>query len=244
MHARAAKSLAGRLGTKADAVADDLSATVGQTGTAHPLLMLASMLENAGPDELIALVHLADGAEVIILKTTAAIAGWRRARTVEAQIAAAADLPYGRFLAWREMLVPEPPRRPEPQRVSSTAAWRSGDFKFGFVGSRDTASGAVHLPPARISMQGGAVDQMEPAPIADRAGTIATFTVDRLAYSPSPPIVFALVDFEGGGRFPVELTDVDADALRVGDRVEMTFRRLFTADGIHDYFWKARPIRV
>ena len=25
-------------------------------------------------------------------------------------------------------------------------------------------------------------------------------------------------------------------------RVEMTFRRLFTADGIHNYFWKARPV--
>jgi hypothetical protein len=24
----------------------------------------------------------------------------------------------------------------------------------------------------------------------------------------------------------------------------MTFRRLFTADGIHDYFWKARPVRT
>ena len=23
----------------------------------------------------------------------------------------------------------------------------------------------------------------------------------------------------------------------------MTFRRLFTADGIHDYFWKAAPWR-
>jgi hypothetical protein len=25
--------------------------------------------------------------------------------------------------------------------------------------------------------------------------------------------------------------------------VEMTFRRLSTADGIHNYFWKARPAR-
>ena len=24
----------------------------------------------------------------------------------------------------------------------------------------------------------------------------------------------------------------------------MTFRRLFTADGIHNYFWKARPVRA
>ena len=29
----------------------------------------------------------------------------------------------------------------------------------------------------------------------------------------------------------------------IGDEVEMTFRRLFTADGVHNYFWKARPVR-
>jgi uncharacterized OB-fold protein len=55
--------------------------------------------------------------------------------------------------------------------------------------------------------------------------------------------VFAVVDFDDGGRLPVELTDVDASELKMGDRVEMTFRRLFTADGIHNYFWKARPVR-
>ena len=31
--------------------------------------------------------------------------------------------------------------------------------------------------------------------------------------------------------------------LPIGDEVEMTFRRLFTADGVHNYFWKARPKR-
>ena len=60
-------------------------------------------------------------------------------------------------------------------------------------------------------MSGGAVDDMDPVERADTEATIATFTVDRLAYSPSPPIVFAVVDFDGGGRFPVELTDVDAE---------------------------------
>ena len=89
-------------------------------------------------------------------------------------------------------------------------------------------------------MHGGAIDDMEPRPMADAAGTVVTFTVDRLAYSPSPPIVFAVVDFDGGGRLPVELTDCDADEIAIGVRVEMTFRRLFTADGIANYFWKAR----
>ena len=31
----------------------------------------------------------------------------------------------------------------------------------------------------------------------------------------------------------------------IGDRVKtMTFRKLFTADGIHDYFWKAEPVQA
>jgi uncharacterized OB-fold protein len=55
--------------------------------------------------------------------------------------------------------------------------------------------------------------------------------------------VFAVVDFDGGGRMPVELTDVDPAEVAVGGRVAMTFRRLHTADGIHNYFWKARPVR-
>jgi len=101
------------------------------------------------------------------------------------------------------------------------------------VGSAD-AAGEVHLPP-----QPG---DPTPVPMADAQGTIATFTVDRLAYSPSPPVVFAVVDFDGGGRLPVELTDVDLDDVRIGARVELTFRRLFTADGIHNYFWKARLV--
>ena len=42
---------------------------------------------------------------------------------------------------------------------------------------------------------------------------------------------------------PIELTDCDPADIKIGTRVEMTFRRFFTADGIHNYFWKARPVR-
>jgi uncharacterized OB-fold protein len=56
-------------------------------------------------------------------------------------------------------------------------------------------------------------------------------------------VVFAVVDFDGGGRMPIELTDADPAEVAIGDRVEMTFRRMFTADGLHNYFWKAQPAR-
>jgi hydroxymethylglutaryl-CoA synthase len=233
LNARAVRALTRRLGVDTSRVVDDLTATVGNTGTAQPGLLLASALEQAAPGEVLALVVLADGADVLLFRTTDALPARVKVTSVADQVAAATDMPYGKFLAWRGMVTVEPPRRPGPARVSSSAASRSEDWKFGFVGSRDD-DGTLRLPPA----PGGT-----PAPMADALGTIVTFTVDRLAYSPSPPVVFAVVDFDDGGRFPLELTDVDADDVHIGDRVEMTFRRLFTADGIHDYFWKARPAR-
>ena len=239
MHQRAVTRAAGKLGV--GTVADDLAGTVGNTGVAHPLLVLTSVLEEARPGQTIAVLHLADGCDVVLLRTTDELTSWSPRRPVSAQIASGRELPYGTFLAWRGRVEVEPPNRPGPARVSAPAAQRRQDWKFRFTGSRDRDSDMVHLPPARVSEKGGAVDDMEPADMADVPGTITALTVDRLAYSPSPPVVFAVVDFDGGGRAPLELTDVDPDTVQVGDRVEPTFRRLSTADGIHNYFWKVRP---
>jgi len=117
------------------------------------------------------------------------------------------------------------------------------DWKYGFQGSRDRDSGAIHLPPQRVSVKGGNVDDMEMVPMADVEAKVTTFTIDRLAYSLSPPTVGVIIDFDGGGRFKAELTDAEPDEVAVGMRVKMTFRRLMTADGVHNYFWKATPVR-
>jgi hydroxymethylglutaryl-CoA synthase len=239
--ARIGKAMAGKLGV--EKVVADLTDTVGATGAAQPALLLANALETAEPDQVLALVVLADGVEVFLFRTTPALASFTPARPLAAQLEGGAPLTYNRFLSWRGMIDIEPPRRPEPARPSGTAAARSIDWKFGFVGSRDTTDGTVFMPPSRVSFDGERTDEMEPAPMADVQGTIATFTVDRMAYSPSPPIVFAVVDFDGGGRLPIELTDTDAEEVEIGGRVEMTFRKLFTADGIHNYFWKGKLIR-
>jgi 3-hydroxy-3-methylglutaryl CoA synthase len=249
-HARAVKSVARKLGVRDGAFADDLTAGIGQAGAAHPALALAAMLDDAQPDQVVAVVSVADGADVVLLRTTGAIDAHRSVRPLAAQIEHGAPTTYAKFLSWRGAITVEPPRRPEPARVSASAAARSQEWKYAFVGSRDRSSGAVHLPPSRVSMSGGAVDDMDPVPMADAEGTIVTFTVDRLAYSPSPPVIFAVVDFDSdgepgknGGRLPIELTDVDEADVQIGGRVEMTFRRLNSSDGIHNYFWKARPAR-
>jgi hydroxymethylglutaryl-CoA synthase len=239
-HARAGAKLARQLGAAGVDVADDLAATVGFSGAAHAPLVLARMVEGAEPGEVLALVSMADGADVFLFRRTEVPVD--DPATVDGQIAGGDDsLPYAKYLQWRGVLPTQPPNRPEPARMSASAAERRLDWKYGFVGSVDRSSGAVHLPPARVSFRGGAVDEMDLAPMADVPARVVTFTIDSLAYSPSPPTIFAVCDFEGGGRLPVELTDVTPEGVSIGMPVEMTFRRINTADGIANYFWKARP---
>ncbi len=242
-HARAARRLAGVIGATKGSVVDDLASVIGNTGTAHAGLLLASVLDTVAPEQLVAVVSLADGCDVTVWRTTGAVAARRPVATGATPLQGGGTMSYTNFLTWRGFLRREPPRRPDPQPPEAPPAARAEAWKFAFTGSRCQACGARHLPPQRVCVKCHAVDRMAPERLADVPATIATFTVDRLAYSLSPPVVAAVIDFEGGGRFQCELTDVDPGAVRIGDRVEMTFRRLLTAGSVHNYFWKARPIR-
>jgi hydroxymethylglutaryl-CoA synthase len=241
LHTRAVAAARKAIGARPDAIVDDLAGTVGNTGAAHAGLLLCDVLDRARPGDTIAVVTLADGCSTRVLRVTDRIGDRRPAQTLREQLSVCNDgLAYASFLTWRGLLHREPPRRPEPDRPAAPPSLRSNSWKYGLFGSRDEA-GFVHLPPARVSMESGAIDRMELVRMADVRATIATFTVDRLAFSLSPPVVAAVIDFDGGGRFQCELTDVDPGSVKIGDRVEMTFRRLYTQDGIHNYFWKAKP---
>ena len=213
MHARSVARVSKKLGV---ATTIDLSQTVGDTGTAHACLLLATRWRRPQPGQTVALVSLADGADVLHLPHEPT--HQRRSARVDAQIA-------------------RPRMSPTPLPVVA----RHGHARAA------EPSGAG----PRVGARGGARDRLEVRVRRRRAIRSPRARDDRHVHrrSPrvlavSPPIVFAIVDFDGGGRgCPLELTDVDPDALQVGDRVEMTFRKLSTADGIHNYFWKARPVR-
>jgi 3-hydroxy-3-methylglutaryl CoA synthase/uncharacterized OB-fold protein len=213
-------------------------------GAADLGLKLAATLDQAGADETILMISAADGCDAVVFRTTDALARARAREPVAAQVGGTGsrDVRYATFLAWRGVIERETPRRPEPDRPAAPPSARAEAWKFGFVGSRCTECERVHVPPTRVCSGCRAVDRMERVPLADRLGTVATYTVDRLAYSPSPPMIDVVVDFDGGGRYTVELTDADPSEVEIGARVEMTFRKLYTAGDVHNYFWKARPV--
>lgn len=249
LHSRAVAAARGALGVAREAIVADRIDTTGNLGAAHAWFLLADVLDRAAPGDVIAVVVVADGADVVLYEVQPGIEAVRARRaaagllSVEELVALGRDdLPYTRFLTWRGALDREPPRRPDPERPGAPATWRSTGWKGSFEASVCDTCGFVHLPPTRVCLKCRAIDEMTRRRLADVRGRIATFTIDHLGYSMSPPIVGAVVDFEGGGRYRCEMTDVDPEAVAIGTEVEMTFRRLNVAETVNNYFWKARPI--
>jgi hydroxymethylglutaryl-CoA synthase len=221
---------------------EGLEETAGYSGAAHAGLGLADTLDRAGVRQTILLVVASDGCDALVLRTTAALDSGRSPRPVRAQLAAGRAVSYSSYLTWRGLLRREAPRRPDPAMPAPPASARREPWKFGLVGSRCRRCSTAHLPPARVCVHCQAVDEMDAERFAESRARVATFAIDHLAWSMAPPVVAAVVDFDGGGRLLCELADVDPAQVRIGTRVAMTFRRLYTADGVHNYFWKARPV--
>lgn len=218
------------------------TSVLGFSGAADAGVALAAVLDTAAPEQTILLLSAVDGCDATVLRTTVRLPDARQSVPVATQRAGGSLVSYPTYLSWRGLLHREPPRRPEPERPAAPPSGRSSHWKFALQGTRCENCGFAHLPPARVCRECGAVDQMRVEHFGDRTGVVATFTVDHLAYSPSPPVVGAVVDFDGGGRYTLEVADGGADTIAVGLPVSLTFRRLFTAGGVHNYFWKARLI--
>lgn len=248
LHSRAVRAIRSSLGVAEGAQAPDHSSQAGNLGAAQLGVGLADVLERAAPGQTVVTLQLADGADALVWRTTEALPAAQARRrqaglaTVAEQLGSGRSVPYAAFLTWRGQLRREPPRRPEPDRPGAPNMLRSEGWKYGFNAGRCLVCGFRHLPPTRVCLRCKSVDQMAPERLADVKGVVATFAIDHLTFSMSPPTVGVVVDFDGGGRYRCELTDADAASVRIGDRVEMTFRRFYTAEGVHNYFWKARPV--
>ena len=238
-NSRLAATIAGALGT---ALSPSMR-SLGFAGAAQGALALADVLDRAHPDQTILLLAVADGVDAMVLRTTSLVEEHRAPLSVADQLTSGRPVGYAAALTWRGLLQRQPPRRPDPQAPASPPSHRDRALKMRLGAGRCTNCATVTLPASRVCRTCGALDTIERVDLAESAGTIATVTADRLAYSLSPPVLMAVVDFDAGGRGVFEVADADPSAVAIGTRVEPTFRRLATSEGIHNYFWKVRPLR-
>jgi 3-hydroxy-3-methylglutaryl CoA synthase/uncharacterized OB-fold protein len=244
------RKLAQQLGLPEAAAREPLADGCGESGAAHPLLMLAHALEHAKPGDLLLVVGFGHGVDALLFRATDRVAAARPARGATGSLAAgAADAAYVRYLSHSGLLALDFGMRAERDaRTAQSTFWRRHREVTGFVGGRCTACGTVQFPRSRacVNPECRQFDTQVEQPLADVAGRVKTFTEDWLAYSPSPPHVYGNVELAGGGNVFIEFTDVAAGELAVGSPLRFVFR-LKDVDrvrGFRRYFWKATPVRA
>ena len=115
----------------------------------------------------------------------------------------------------------------------------------GFVAGRCPNCQAVQFP--RLQYCAGCqapASDFEDAPLVDEPCQVMTYTSDWLSYHPAPPLYVGFVQFENGARVLMEMVDVGAGGVNVGDPMQVVFRikERDQARGYNRYFWKAAPV--
>jgi uncharacterized OB-fold protein len=232
---------------------DAMFLNIGNTGTAQATMMLVAALEEATTGDNILFANYGNGADAFYLRVTPGIEILPRRRGFkrheESKMALAN---YESYLHWRGLITLEAARRPEQAPTSLASLRRHRKEILALYGGRCLNCGTPQYispallsgpAPARICINCQTQDQMEPYRFADKRAVVFSCAQDNLAVSPYPPTIAAVVDFDGGGRAMFNMTDRDPAHVKPGLNVEMTFRKLYSDRGVHNYFWKARPIR-
>jgi hydroxymethylglutaryl-CoA synthase len=243
---RAHREAVRALGLEAAQAQQGLFNGLGHTGTAFPLMLLIAALEDAQPGDRLLLASYGDGCDVFSLQVTPEKGRFMAPRGMKAHLAAKKLLPtYEHYLKWRGFHQPDPGvRRPPLPTPSATALFRERERNLRFSAAKCRACGTVQYPPQRVCTKCRQRDDYDQVRLADKPARLFTYALDYIAGSVDVPLVVCIVNFEGGGRALMTMTDRVIEEIEVDMPLEMSFRKLYEAEGIHNYYWKCTPVRV
>lgn len=124
--------------------------------------------------------------------------------------------------------------------------WREIPNRYNLVGARCGNCNKVLFPPRYICPYCRRMGKLEPYRLK-RRGKVLTYTVVHAAangFEDQAPYVLAIVELEDGPRLTAQVTDCNTDEIKIGDKVEIVFRRMGEEgqDGIIYYGFKARRV--
>ena len=245
---RVAGKMAKLSGIDPEKTAGQLEDVLGDTGTAHPMVMLIHALEEATPGEKIVMAVFAGGVDVLVFETTEALQSYPARRGIRGSLAERRpENNYMKYLCFNDLVQLEKGMRAEKDnRTPLSVTYRKRDMLFGLVGGRCKICQTPQFPRSRkcVNPECAAVDSQEPMEFADQPARLLSWSADFLTYTPDPPQHYGMVTFDGGGRFMADITDVDQGTVDSGTPVRMVFRikDFDRRRGFTRYFWKATPI--
>ncbi len=123
--------------------------------------------------------------------------------------------------------------------------WRLNDQRYRLEGTVCNNCGAKYFPPRQVCTECKSTD-LKPQEFSGR-GELYSFTILHqapLGYEGYLPYAIGMVKLDEGPMVEAQLTDVNLDELKIGQRVEMVTRKLreHGQDGLIVYGYKFRPV--
>ncbi|HUT67120.1 MAG TPA: OB-fold domain-containing protein, partial [Dehalococcoidales bacterium] len=227
-------------------VQEPLYNDIGNTGTAAALLMLAAALEKSQAGDRVLLAGYGDGCDAFVLRVTDEIERIQKKSLISDKLAGKIAISYGQYATWRNLVHAEASTLPERLPLSLPGRWRERKAISALYGAKCKKCGTPQISQigqtSRVCVNCQAKDEFEPYKFSDKQATLFSYAIDQLQPTLNSPGVNGVIDFDGGGRLICELTDCPPGEVAVGMKLEMTFRKMFYSRGIHNYFWKAKPV--
>ncbi len=242
LHARLAKSLKFQQGV----AQNGLFFQIGDLGTAMSMMLLISALKRPKSNAKVLLVGYGDGADAILMniedrklvrllsKTHVALGYQKNMEVLDN---------YTVYLDNKKLLEKDRYTR----KSSAVIIWRETDSIYQMYGNKCKTCGLIQYPRMLTScFQCRTTNNFEKINLQLK-GTVFTFTLDHLIGGNyyETPIPRCVIDLDGGARVLLNMTEIKNPEInvKIGMRVELTFRRLHEGAEFVNYYWKCRPER-
>ncbi|MFX1275654.1 MAG: OB-fold domain-containing protein [Promethearchaeota archaeon] len=242
LHARVAKSLKFPQGV----AQNGLFFQIGDLGTPMPLMLLISALKRPKPNAKVILAGYGDGADAILMqvkdkkmvrelsKSHVALGYQKNMEILDN---------YNVFINNKKLLEKDRYTR----KSSAVIVWRETDSIYQMYGNKCKICGLVQYPRMLTSCyECRTTNKFEKIKLKLK-GTVFTYTLDHLIGGNyyDTPVPRCVIDLDGGGRILLDMTEIKNPEkdVKIGMRVELTFRRIHEGAEFINYYWKCRPER-
>ena len=220
---------------------------LGDLGTPMPFILLISALRRPKPDAKMILAGFGDGADAILLqlrdKNLLKEINKDRMGVGAHQKSMITLTNYDWYIENKQLLEKDRYTR----KSSAVILWRDTPSLYQMYGIKCKNCGTIQYPTQwRSCYKCRADDQFERVKLSLK-GTIFTFTLDHLVGGSyyDTPVPRCVIDLDGGGRILLNMTEIEKpqENVKIGMRVELTFRRQHEGADFVNYYWSCRPER-
>lgn len=124
--------------------------------------------------------------------------------------------------------------------------WREIPNRYNLIGTRCGNCNKVLFPPRHLCPHCRRMGKLEPYKLS-RHGKIVSYSVIHVGaegFEEHVPYVLAIVELDDGPRLTTQIADCNPGEVKIGDEVELAFRRMGAdgRDGVIYYGFKFRKI--